>query len=134
MSGQKLREKQSKISPAFQSTQPVQNFFLVWIDPNIDESTPYFYNSLAQLRNVVNDVTSFKQLDDAVDSLTDIHEMSGLLIVTDTVGQQILPLIHTNMTSGLKSGIKSKVYIQTFHLYAKHYTWLLSSVIKIPLQ
>ena len=115
MSGQKLREKQSKISPAFQSTQPVQNFFLVWIDPNIDESTPYFYNSLAQLRNVVNDVTSFKQLDDAVDSLTDIHEMSGFLIVTDTVGQQILPLIHD-------ISVLDTIYILTTHPY-QHDQW-----------
>ena len=47
-----------------------------------------------QLRNVINDVTGFKQQDDAIDFLTEIHGMSGFLIVIDTMGQKILPLIH----------------------------------------
>ena len=98
MSEEKSAECHSTSSISSDSTQAmkrmVQNFFLVWIDTNIDESTADFQSSLAQLRNVVNDVTSFKQEDDAIDYLTNIRAISGFLIITDTIGAQILPLIH----------------------------------------
>ena len=72
----------------------VQNFFLVWIDANIDESTADFHNSLNQLRSVVNDVRNFVQEDEAIDFFTDIQCISGFLVVTDTIGARIMPLIH----------------------------------------
>ena len=119
MSGQKSKEHQSALSPSFDSTQStqrlVQNFFLVWIDPNIDQSTADFHNALAQLRSVVNDVTSFRQQDEAIDFLTDIHEMSGFLIITGAISQQILPLIHD-----IK--VLDTIYILTTHPY-QHEQW-----------
>ena len=72
----------------------VQNFFLVWIDANIDESKADFHNSLSQLRSVVNDVSNFTQEDEAIDFFTDIQGMSGFLIATDTIGDRIVSLIH----------------------------------------
>jgi hypothetical protein len=71
-----------------------QNFLLIWIDDSIDESTEDCQNALAQLRSVVNQVSIFKQLDDAIDFLTDIHEMNAFLIVSNTIGQHFVPLIH----------------------------------------
>ena len=88
----------------------VQNFFLVWINPSMDESTADFHNSLDQLRSVINDVTTFKQQDDAIDFLTEMHGMSGFLIVNDTLGQQILPLIHD-------ISVLDAIYILATHPY-----------------
>ena len=98
MSEQKSTKYHSTVFPSSDSTQSmkrmVQNFFLVWIDISNDESTADFHNSLVQLRSVVSDVSSFKQQDYAIDYLTDNLAMSGFLIVTDTMGAQLLPLIH----------------------------------------
>ena len=88
----------STLSLSSDSTQPmkrmIQNFFLVWIDTNVDESTADIQSSLAQLRNIVEGVRSFKQEDDAIDYLTDTPAMTGFLIMTNTLGAQLLPLIH----------------------------------------
>ena len=114
MSQQKSEQNHFVATPSSGSAQPtqrmVQQFFLVWIDPNIDQSTADYHNSVAQLRSIVNDVTSFKQPDDAIDFLTDIHGMSGILIVTDTIGQRILPLIQD-------ISILDTIYILTTHVY-----------------
>ena len=111
-SQQNSEENHFAATPSSGSTQPtqrmVQQFFLVWIDPTTDESTANYYDSLAQLRSIVNDVTSFKQQDDAIDFLTDMHGMSAFLIVTDAVGQQILPFIHD-------ISILDTIYIFTSH-------------------
>ena len=89
-----MSQQKSEENPFAATQRMVQQFFLVWIDPNIDESTADYHNSLAQLRSIVNDVAPFKQPNDAIDFLTDIHGMSSFLIVSDTIGQQLIPLIH----------------------------------------
>ena len=120
MSQQKSEETHFAVTPSFGSNQPtqrmVQQFFLVWIDPNIDQSTADYHSSLTQLRDIVNDVATFKQQDDAIDFLTDAHEMSGFLIVTDTIGQQILPLIHD-------ISILDTIYILTTHQLYQNKQW-----------
>ena len=119
MSEQKLKENYFAESSSSSNTQPtqrmVQPFFLVWIDSNIDESTAGYHNSLAQLRSAINDVTSFKQQDDAIDFLTDIHGMTGFLIVPNTIAQQILPLIHD-------ISVLDTIYILTTHP-SQHEQW-----------
>jgi hypothetical protein len=71
-----------------------QNFLLIWLDASIDESKQDCQNTLAQLRSVVNDIRIFVQLDEAIDFLTDVHDMKAFLLLGDTFGQQIVPLIH----------------------------------------
>jgi len=98
MNQQHIQKNHFATSTSLSGTQQiqrlVQNFFLIWIDPTIDESEAYFSNSLAQLRTIINDVITFKQEDDAIDFLTEIDGMNGFLIISDTIGQQILTLIH----------------------------------------
>ena len=83
----------------------------------MDESTADFHNSLDQLQSVINDVTSFKQQDDAIDFLTEMHGMSGFLIVNDTLGQQILPLIHD-------ISVLDAIYILATHPYQQLEKWV----------
>ena len=98
MSGPESQKNHAMALPSPESAQPikrlVQNFFLVWIDNDINKSAAYFHNSLIELRSVVSDVNRFTQEDEAIDFLTDMHEMSAFLIVTGVIDAQILPLIH----------------------------------------
>jgi len=71
-----------------------QNFLLIWLDPNINESTDDHQNTVARLRNVVNNINIFTKPDEAVDFLTEVDGMKAFLITDDTIGQQIVPLIH----------------------------------------
>jgi tetratricopeptide (TPR) repeat protein len=72
----------------------VQNFLLIWVDANIDESKQDYQHTLAQLRSVVNDVYIFTQPDESIDFLTEADDTKAFLILEGTIGQHILPLIH----------------------------------------
>ena len=71
-----------------------QNYLLIWIDASIDESDKDCQDILTQLRTVVYDINVFTQLDQAIDFLTELEKIKAFLIVGDTFGQQIIPLIH----------------------------------------
>jgi hypothetical protein len=72
----------------------VQNDLLIWVDPSIDEANKDCQDILVELRTVANNVSVFTERDGCVDFLTDVKDIKVLLIAGDTVGQQILPLIH----------------------------------------
>lgn len=72
----------------------VQSFLLILLDTSIDQSKKDSQDVLAQLRSVTNDVNCFTQPVECVDFLTDINGMKGSLIVSNALGQQIVPLIH----------------------------------------
>ncbi len=71
-----------------------QNFLLIWIDANIDESKQGFQNILPKLQSVVNDINIFTQRDEGIDFLTEVVDRKAFLIVDGTISQQIAPLIH----------------------------------------
>ena len=85
MSGQKSKENVSTSSMGAGATTTAssdaihprqriaQNFLLIWVDANIDESTEDCQNTLAQLRSVVNDVNIFTQPDEGIDFLNEIQ-------------------------------------------------------------
>ena len=70
------------------------NFSLIWLDDSTNQFTEGCQNTLAQLRNIVNNVSIFSQRDECVDFLTDIGDIKVFLIIEDTLASQILPLIH----------------------------------------
>jgi tetratricopeptide (TPR) repeat protein len=98
MSGQKSKENVSASSMGAGAIGPrqriAQNFLVIWIDANIDESTQDCQNTLGQLRSVVNDINIFTKPDAAVDFLTEVHGKNAFLIVEGNLGQHILSLIH----------------------------------------
>ncbi len=49
---------------------------------------------MPQLRSVVNNINIFTQCDEGIDFLTEVIDINTFLIVEDTIGQQIVPLIH----------------------------------------
>lgn len=96
MSDLKSEEGHSETSPY--ACEPmkriVQNFVLIWLDDQPDESTTHFHHSVSLMQTVVNDVHRFQQLDEAIDFLTEIEGTRGFLIVNRSISEQILPLIH----------------------------------------
>ena len=62
------------------NTQLVQNFHLVWLDRNIDETNDKWCNYIAQLREVVNTVNTFVDVDQCIDSITNMPEMVFIIM------------------------------------------------------
>src|ERR1700722_4121970 len=72
----------------------VQNFTLIWLDSSINESDIDFKYSLTQLRQIVNTIDTFTDADECVDFLTELKDEKGFMLVSGTLGQSIVPLIH----------------------------------------
>jgi tetratricopeptide (TPR) repeat protein len=82
-------------SSAIHSRQRIaQNFLLIWVDANIDESKKDCQNILAQFRSVVNDVNIFTQPDQCIKFLNDLNDEKAFLITPGYLGQYLVPKIH----------------------------------------
>ncbi len=57
-----------------------QNFLLVWVDANINQSNKDCQNTLTHLRNVVNDVNIFNQPDQCMQFLKDTQNEKASLV------------------------------------------------------
>ena len=71
-----------------------QNFLLVWVDANINESKPDCQNTLTQLRTVVSNVNLCTTTDQCIQFLQDTKNEKAFLIVSGSLGQKIVPQIH----------------------------------------
>ncbi|CAF1208534.1 unnamed protein product [Adineta steineri] len=72
-----------------------QNYLLVWVDANIDQTNKDCQNTLAQLRTVVNDVVIFNQSDACVQFLDKLLDEKAFVITSGSLGPYFLvPAIH----------------------------------------
>jgi tetratricopeptide (TPR) repeat protein len=77
-----------KATTASSSTSPrrllnarmIQNFHLVWLDGSIDEMNDDCHKSITKLRQVVNTVNTFINVDECIDFITDIEEKCFVVI------------------------------------------------------
>jgi len=92
----KLRIKIKKVqsNSSYQKRCIVQNFLLIWLDVNIDQSTEDCQNTLAQIQTIVNNVNIFTQLNECIKFLTAVNDMRIFLIVEHLLARRIVPLIH----------------------------------------
>jgi tetratricopeptide (TPR) repeat protein len=73
----------------------IQNFRLVWLDSNIDEVSNHdCMNTIGKLRQVVNAVKKFTDVDKCIEFMTDIEHETLFMIVSGELGQTIVPSIH----------------------------------------
>jgi tetratricopeptide (TPR) repeat protein len=72
----------------------LQNYLLIWLDPDIDESNKDCQNSLVQLRNIVNDVYTYTHIDECIDFLSNIDDQKAFMIISGTLAQKLIPNIH----------------------------------------
>ncbi|CAF4140368.1 unnamed protein product [Rotaria sp. Silwood2] len=71
-----------------------ENFLLIWLYPDLDESSNDYRDAMAQLRCIMNTIETFLDLDECLDFLTEINDDKVFMIISATHIQQILPLIH----------------------------------------
>ena len=71
-----------------------QNFLLVWLDANIDEAKKHFQHSLAKLRTIVRSLKTFTNPERCVQYLKTIKKEKIFLIVSGSLGQTHVPLLH----------------------------------------
>jgi hypothetical protein len=72
----------------------VQNYLLVWVDANVSTSNDDSQRTMEHLRSIVNDVTVFTQPDECVTFLQGVQLEKVLLIVSGSIGCDLVPCIH----------------------------------------
>src|ERR1700721_1750421 len=73
----------------------VQNFHLVWLDGSIDEiNNDDCRNSITKLRQVVNTVNTFIDVDECIDFINGIQEETAFMISSGALGQTAVPMVH----------------------------------------
>jgi tetratricopeptide (TPR) repeat protein len=89
-----------KSTTASSSTRPrrvpnariVQNFHLVWLDGSIDETNDDCRNSITKLRQVVNTVNTFVDVDECIDFITDLGE-KAFVVISGEFSQPIISIV-----------------------------------------
>ncbi|CAF2682561.1 unnamed protein product, partial [Rotaria sp. Silwood2] len=71
--------------------QLLQNFLLIWLDADFDESKDYYKKSIQHLQHIVATITTFTDVDQCIDFLNDIENEKVFMIVSDALGQHIIP-------------------------------------------
>ncbi|CAF4171589.1 unnamed protein product, partial [Adineta steineri] len=72
----------------------VQNYLLIWVDASIDETNKDCQNTLAQLKNVVNDVKLCTESDQCIQVLNKVDKEQAFVITSGSLGQHMVPEIH----------------------------------------
>ena len=73
----------------------LQNFLLVWLDANFSESNADLKSSLKYLRQVVASIETFADTKECVEFLDRIKKEKAFLIVSGSLGWQIVPEIES---------------------------------------
>ncbi|CAF1454263.1 unnamed protein product [Adineta steineri] len=77
----------------------IQNFRLIWLDSSIDEiNNDACINIIKKLREIVNTIQVFKDVNACIDFITDIDDDNIFIISSGTLGQIIIPMIHDDIT------------------------------------
>ncbi|CAF0779032.1 unnamed protein product [Adineta steineri] len=72
----------------------IQNYLLIWVDASIDQADKDCQNTLAQLKNVVNDVNLCTESDQCIEALNKVDKEQAFVITSGYSGQHLVPEIH----------------------------------------
>ncbi len=76
------------------NTRMVQNFRLVWLDENLDEiNNDDCRNCVIELRQVIDAVNTFVDVDECIDFITDTKEGNIFMMVSGALSQIIVPIV-----------------------------------------
>ena len=78
------------MSSNLDSRRFIGNFYLIWLDENINQNDEHCRNTIMQLRQIVNRVNTFVSVDECVDFITDRPDETAYIIVSEKCSQQIL--------------------------------------------
>ncbi len=88
------RAPSSTGSQRLRSVRMIQNFHLVWLDGSIDETNEDCRNSITKLRQVVNTVNTFVDVDECIDFINGIQEERAFVISSGALGKTTVPMVH----------------------------------------
>ncbi|CAF3969933.1 unnamed protein product, partial [Rotaria sp. Silwood1] len=69
----------------------LQNFLLIWLDANLNESREDFQKSIQCLRRVVASIRTFTDAELCVNFLREVKEEKTFMIVSGSLGRRIIP-------------------------------------------
>ena len=85
---------QSAIEPGRNNARILQNFHLIWLDNNIDDNNTDCRNTIMQLQRIINTINTFTNGEECVEFLENMQNDKAYIIISGTLGQQIVPCIH----------------------------------------
>ncbi|CAF0924739.1 unnamed protein product [Adineta steineri] len=71
-----------------------QNYLVIWVDANIDETNRDCEDTLIQLKNVVNDINLCTQSDQCIQILNQVDHERVFVITPGSFGEHLVPEIH----------------------------------------
>ncbi|CAF1275312.1 unnamed protein product [Rotaria sordida] len=77
-----------------QAQDLVQNYFLLWLDGNLDESSKDFQNSIKQLQRTVDTIETFHDADECLNYISSFKNQKAFLIVSGALTENVLPCVH----------------------------------------
>ncbi|CAF4129566.1 unnamed protein product [Rotaria sordida] len=88
------RQTSTKSGRPFNS-RIIQNFILIWLHSDIDEMNDNeIHNSITELRRIVNTVITFTDVDECIDSITNIKDEKVLMIISHELDENIVPIVN----------------------------------------
>lgn len=72
----------------------VQNFLLIWLDANNNDSNQDFQRSRTILRRIIKRIDIFVHRDQCLDFIRSIEKIQIFLIISGVLGQSLVPEIH----------------------------------------
>ncbi|CAF3534966.1 unnamed protein product [Rotaria sp. Silwood1] len=76
-------------------TRMVQSFLVIWLDSNIDlENNNSCKHTVSALKETVNEINIFTDIDECIDFITDVQEERIFMIASGALGQITSPIIH----------------------------------------
>ncbi|CAF1548073.1 unnamed protein product [Adineta ricciae] len=95
MSGSKLNQNATASLEIRQPQQRiVQNYLLIWVDASIDQGKNDCQDTLAQLKNVINDVNLCTESNQCIQALNKVDKERAFVIASGYSGQYLVPQIH----------------------------------------
>ncbi|CAF1425373.1 unnamed protein product [Rotaria magnacalcarata] len=67
---------------------------LIWLDANLDESNEFYHDSLIKLRRIAKIIYTYNLMDKCVDFFSRTKHEKVFMIVSGTLGQEIVPRLH----------------------------------------
>ena len=75
-------------------TRSVENFVIIWLDSNLNESDDNYQKTISSLQRIVNGIKTFTNIKSCVAFLSQIENEKVFIIVSGSLGQTIMPHIH----------------------------------------
>ncbi|CAF0964018.1 unnamed protein product [Adineta steineri] len=95
MSGSKSNQHVAASSNILQPRKRIaQNYLLIWVDASIDQADKDCQNTLAQLKNVVNDVNLCTEPNQCIQALNKVDKEQAFVITSGSLGHDLVPKIH----------------------------------------